>query len=58
MTGLIQFWASHSAEFTARLGQHIMLVAISTSVSAAIGVLEERIAELEAENARLRGKAD
>src|SRR5438552_5731340 len=38
MTGLIQFWASHSAEFAARLGQHIMLVAISTSLSAAIGV--------------------
>jgi osmoprotectant transport system permease protein len=38
MTALIHFWASHSAEFAARLGQHIMLVAISTSLSAAIGV--------------------
>jgi osmoprotectant transport system permease protein len=38
MTALLHFWTSHSTEFAARLGQHIMLVAISTSVSAAIGV--------------------
>ena len=38
MTELIHFWTSHSAEFAARLGQHIVLVAISTGVSAAIGV--------------------
>jgi glycine betaine/choline ABC-type transport system substrate-binding protein/ABC-type proline/glycine betaine transport system permease subunit len=38
MTELIHFWTSHSAEFAARLGQHIVLVAVSTCVSAAIGV--------------------
>jgi glycine betaine/choline ABC-type transport system substrate-binding protein/ABC-type proline/glycine betaine transport system permease subunit len=38
MTELIHFWTSHSAEFAARLGQHIVLVAISTGISAAIGV--------------------
>ena len=38
MTGLIHFWTSHSAEFAARLGQHIVLVAVSTCVSAAFGV--------------------
>ena len=38
MTALIHFWTSHGAELAARLGQHIMLVAISTSVSAALGV--------------------
>src|SRR3954454_20127903 len=38
MTGLIHFWASHSAELMARLGQHVLLVAVSTCVSAAIGI--------------------
>src|SRR4029077_16690194 len=38
MTGLIQFWTSHSAEFAARLGQHVVLVAVATCLSAAIGV--------------------
>jgi osmoprotectant transport system substrate-binding protein/osmoprotectant transport system permease protein len=38
MTGLIHFWTSHGAEFAARLGQHIVLVTVSTCVSAAIGV--------------------
>ena len=38
MTELIHFWASHSAEIAARLGQHIVLVAVATCVSAAIGV--------------------
>jgi len=38
MIALIHFWASHSAEFASRLGQHVMLVAISTCVSALVGV--------------------
>lgn len=38
MTGLIHFWSSHSAEFVARLGQHLVLVAVSTCVSAILGV--------------------
>ena len=38
MTALLHFWTSHSTEFAARLGQHIVLVAVSTCVSAAIGV--------------------
>jgi len=38
MTGVIQFWMSHSGEFAARLGQHVVLVAVATCVSAAIGV--------------------
>jgi osmoprotectant transport system permease protein len=38
MTALVQFWISHGAEFATRLGQHIVLVAVSTCVSSAIAV--------------------
>ena len=35
---LIEFWLSHRAELTAMLGQHLLLVALSTGVAIAIGV--------------------
>jgi osmoprotectant transport system permease protein len=35
---LLRFWASHGEELAARLGQHVLLVAISTLVAVAIGV--------------------
>jgi predicted pyridoxine 5'-phosphate oxidase superfamily flavin-nucleotide-binding protein len=38
--------------------QHIPQMLFIEDVAAAIGVLEERIAALEAENARLRGNTD
>lgn len=38
MTALIDFIASNRAEFVARLGEHIVLVTISTAIAAAIGI--------------------
>ena len=38
MTALFDFIASHRAELIVRLGEHIVLVAVSTSVAAAIGI--------------------
>lgn len=35
---LIAFLASHRAEFVARLGEHVVLVFVSTAIAAAIGV--------------------
>ena len=35
---VVQFWASHQAEFGALLLQHLVLVAVSTGVAVAIGV--------------------
>ncbi|HEX6162577.1 MAG TPA: ABC transporter permease/substrate-binding protein [Vicinamibacterales bacterium] len=38
MTALIEFIASHRAEFVARLGEHVVLVLASTMIAAAIGI--------------------
>src|SRR2546423_6786632 len=38
MRGLLQFWASHRAEVAVLLMQHIVLVAVATTVAVAIGV--------------------
>jgi osmoprotectant transport system permease protein len=38
MIALFHFWASHASEFGARLGQHVVLVALSTAAAAAIGI--------------------
>jgi osmoprotectant transport system permease protein len=38
MTKLFSFWLSHRAELASLLGQHIVLVAVSTTVAVAIGV--------------------
>lgn len=38
MTGLLAFFAAHRAELMARLGEHLVLVAVSTSIAAAIGI--------------------
>jgi len=38
MTGLFDFWQSHSSEVWTLLGQHIALVLISTAVAVAMGV--------------------
>lgn len=38
MTKLFTFWASHSAELLQLLGQHVVLVAVSTLVAVAIAV--------------------
>jgi len=35
---LIEFWRSHAAEFAALVGQHIVLVAVSTTAAILIGV--------------------
>jgi osmoprotectant transport system permease protein len=35
---IIQFWSSHRAELFALLGQHVLLVAISTLAAIAAGV--------------------
>lgn len=38
MSALLAFYASHRAEMAARLGEHIVLVAVSTFIAAAIGI--------------------
>jgi osmoprotectant transport system permease protein len=38
MTELLTFIASHRAEMATRLGEHVVLVAVSTAVAAAIGI--------------------
>ncbi|MGH9218063.1 MAG: ABC transporter permease/substrate-binding protein [Vicinamibacterales bacterium] len=38
MTALLDFFASHRAEILARLGEHVVLVAASTLLAAAIGI--------------------
>ena len=38
MMAFIAFIASHRAEFAARLGEHVVLVLVSTAIAAAIGV--------------------
>jgi osmoprotectant transport system permease protein len=38
MTALLTFWSAHRAEFAALFGQHVLLVAISTTIAVAIGV--------------------
>ena len=38
MSGLIEFWRTHHAELVRLLGQHIVLVLISTGVAAAVGI--------------------
>ena len=38
MSAFIAFIASHRAEFAARLGEHVVLVLVSTAIAAAIGV--------------------
>ena len=35
---LFEFWRSHAAEFAALVGQHIVLVAVSTAAAILIGV--------------------
>lgn len=38
MRELVAFFASHNAEFAARLGEHVVLVVVSSVVAAAIGI--------------------
>ena len=38
MSALLAFFASHRAELMVRLGEHILLVAASTLIAAAIGI--------------------
>jgi osmoprotectant transport system permease protein len=38
MTALLEFFATHRAEILARLGEHVVLVAASTLLAAAIGI--------------------
>ena len=38
MSALLAFFASHRAELMVRLGEHILLVAVSTLIAAAIGI--------------------
>jgi osmoprotectant transport system permease protein len=38
MSALLAFYASHQAELVARLGEHIVLVVVSTALAAAIGI--------------------
>lgn len=38
MSALIAFIASHREEFAARLGEHVVLVLVSTAIAAAIGI--------------------
>ena len=38
MSALIDFIASHRAEFIARLGEHVVLVLASTAIAAALGI--------------------
>jgi osmoprotectant transport system permease protein len=35
---LLEFWRTHSAEFVALLGQHVLLVGVSTLVAMAVGI--------------------
>jgi osmoprotectant transport system permease protein len=35
---LLDFWRTHSAEFTSLLGQHVLLVALSTLIATAVGI--------------------
>ncbi|MDP2052231.1 MAG: hypothetical protein Q8L75_01245, partial [Acidobacteriota bacterium] len=38
MTELLAFVASHRAEMATRLGEHVVLVAASTAIAAAVGI--------------------
>ncbi len=38
MSALLAFYASHRTEMAARLGEHVVLVAVSTLIAAAIGI--------------------
>ena len=38
MSGLLAFLIDHRAELVARLGEHVILVAVSTAVAAAVGI--------------------
>ena len=38
MTALLQFWLAHRQELATLVGQHVLLVAISTAVAVALGV--------------------
>src|SRR5581483_7761061 len=38
MPAVLQFWLSHRAETLALLGQHVLLVAVSTGVAIAVGI--------------------
>ena len=38
MSALLAFWASHAEEFWRLLGQHVLLVLVSTGLAVAIGV--------------------
>ena len=38
MSALLAFLASHRDEFAARLGEHVVLVLVSTAIAAAIGI--------------------
>ena len=38
MQSVITFWSTHRAELAALLGQHVILVAVSTSVAVVVGV--------------------
>lgn len=38
MTALLEFYATHRTEVVARIGEHVVLVAISTLLAAAIGI--------------------
>ena len=38
MTEVIRFWVSHRQELVTLLGEHVLLVAISTTIAVAIGV--------------------
>ena len=38
MSRLLEFWISHRVELASLLGQHVLLVCVSTFVAVAIGV--------------------
>src|SRR5688500_6024745 len=38
MSGLLRFWLSHRAELASLIGQHVLLVGVSTAFAVAIGV--------------------
>src|SRR3954464_10078218 len=38
MTGVFAFWVTHRAELASLLGQHVLLVAVSTFAAVALGV--------------------
>jgi osmoprotectant transport system permease protein len=38
MIKLFQFWGTHRSELASLLGQHVLLVAVSTAIAIAIGV--------------------